>query len=140
MNKLNKYAEHFIKIELMKSNIEVFQNESGGAGMNFIIKTKKGSYHELFLHAFELEKETNISVSKDKFNEAKGNTWLALVMVTKNKDCSIYLIPSTILLNPKGYKFLNQGILKAAYVEINVFMEAIPELSQFSFNNVVAQL
>jgi hypothetical protein len=140
MNRLNKYAEHFIKLEFMKANIEVFQNESGREGVNFIIKTNEGNYHELFLHSFELEKETNIRVSKDRFNEAKGNIWLALVMVTKNQDCSIYLIPSTILLKTKVYKFLNQSIHKESYLEINVFMEAIPELSQFSFNNVVSQL
>jgi hypothetical protein len=140
MSTLNKYAEHFIKIELMKANIEVFQNESGREGMDFIIKTNEGNYHELFLHSFELEKETNIRVTKDKFNEASGNIWLALVMVTKNQDCSIYLIPSTILLKPKGYKFLNQSIHKESYLEINVFMEAIPDLSQFSFKNSIEKL
>jgi len=40
MNKLTKYAHHFTKLELMKARLEVFQNESGREGVDFIIKTE----------------------------------------------------------------------------------------------------
>ena len=49
MQQLYKYAQHFAKLELMKAKQEVFQNESGREGVDFIVKTKSGNYHELFL-------------------------------------------------------------------------------------------
>ena len=36
MQKLNKYAQHFVKLELMKARLEVFQNESANKGVVFI--------------------------------------------------------------------------------------------------------
>ena len=55
MNKLTKYAQHFVKLELMKASfdfaqdrrLEVFQNESGRGGVDIIVKTSTGNYHEL---------------------------------------------------------------------------------------------
>jgi phosphoribosyl-ATP pyrophosphohydrolase/phosphoribosyl-AMP cyclohydrolase len=40
MNKLNKYAQHFIKIELMKGNIEVFKNEAADLMYHYLILLK----------------------------------------------------------------------------------------------------
>ena len=47
MIKLTKYAQHFAKLELMKARLEVFQNESGRGGVDFIVKTSVGNYYEL---------------------------------------------------------------------------------------------
>ncbi len=46
MNKLHKYAQHFVKLELMKARLEVFQNESANRGVEFIVKPNSGNYHE----------------------------------------------------------------------------------------------
>jgi hypothetical protein len=140
MNRLNKYAEHFIKIELIKANIEVFQNESGREGVNFIIKTKKENYHELYLQSINLEKESNIKILKENLKEPNKTKWIALVLVMKNMDSSLYLIPSSILLQPKNHSFISEKNPKKPYWEINVFLEAIPELTKYALNNIVDQL
>lgn len=140
MMKLNKYAEHFIKLELMKAEIEVFQNESGRKGLDFIIKTDEGNYHEIYLQCINLEKESSIKILKEDLKEPKENLWISLVLIMKNMDCSFYLIPSTIFLKPKGYTFLAKNNPKQSYWGINVFLEAIPELSKFSLQNVIGQL
>ncbi len=57
MNKLPKYAQHFTNLELMKVRLDVFQNESGREGVDFIIRTEAGNYHELYLQTVNLEKD-----------------------------------------------------------------------------------
>lgn len=54
---LHKYAQHFTKLELMKVRLEVFQNESGSEGVDFIVKTNSGNYHEIYLQPINLEKD-----------------------------------------------------------------------------------
>ena len=38
----------------MKARLEVFQNESGGRGVNYIVKAG-ANYHELYLQVINLE-------------------------------------------------------------------------------------
>ena len=40
MSSLEKFAQHFTKLELMKARLDVFQNVSGREGVDFIIKTE----------------------------------------------------------------------------------------------------
>ena len=54
MNKLTQYAQHFTKLELMKARLDVFQNESGREGVDFIVKASNGNYHELYLQPINL--------------------------------------------------------------------------------------
>ncbi|MCO6500350.1 MAG: hypothetical protein J5I47_08250 [Vicingus serpentipes] len=135
-----KFAQHFTKLELMKVNIEVFQNESGKEGVDFVIRTATGSYHELYLKSLNLEKESSVEILKEELAMPKDNLWIALVLIMKNMDSSLYLIPSTMLLKTKAHTFLDQNNLKQPYWKINVFLEAIPELSKFSLANVISQL
>jgi len=58
-------------------------------------------------------------------------------MITKNYDCSLYIIPTPILLKSEKHMFLNSKNSKQSYWEINVFLESIPELSQFSLNRMI---
>ncbi len=55
MNKLSQYALSFLKLELMKHRLEVFQNESGSRGVDLVVKTKSGQYHEVLLQVLNLE-------------------------------------------------------------------------------------
>ncbi|MCB9365513.1 MAG: hypothetical protein H6587_13150, partial [Flavobacteriales bacterium] len=73
MSKLYKYAQHFTKLELMKARLEVFQNESGREGVDFIVKTKSGNYHELYLQPINLEIERSVKITKTVLGEPKDN-------------------------------------------------------------------
>ncbi len=131
-----KYAEHFLKLELMKANIEVFQNESGDDALSFIAKTTEGVYHELHLKALVIDRGHHIKIAKAALPQPKENLWIAIVMITKKMDCSMYLIPSMTLNKPSKYTFVGKQNNKALYWEINVILEAIPELSQFTLNRM----
>jgi len=136
MTKSIKYAEYFMMAEFMKAKLEVFQNESGREGVDFIIKTKSGNYHELFLQPINLETERSVKITKTVLGEPKENLWVALVLFMKDIEPVLYLIPSTQLAKPDDYIFIDneQGerFKHLSNWEIKVFTKAIPELSKFS--------
>ena len=144
MTKLTKYATHFTKLELMKARLEVFQNESGREGVDFIIKTEAGNYHELYLQSINLEKDLSVKIPKEVLGEPKDNLWVALVLFMKKMDPVLYLIPSKQLAQPDGYIFIDneQGarFKHLSNWEIKVFVKGIPELSKFALDNIVGQL
>lgn len=100
MHKLIKYAQHFTKLELMKARLEVFQNESGREGVDFIIRTNSGNYHELYLQPINLENDRSVKIPKQDLGEPKDNLWIALVLLMKEMEPMLYLIPSTQLTKP----------------------------------------
>ena len=55
MSKLVTYAHNYLKLELMKHCIEVFQNKIGSRGVDLVVKTKTGNYDEVSLQVFNLE-------------------------------------------------------------------------------------
>ena len=143
-SKLTQFAQHFTKLELMKARLEVFQNESGREGVDFIIKTNSGNYHELFLQPVNLETERSVKISKSILGEPKNNLWVALVLFMKEMDPVLYLIPSNQLAKPDDYIFIDNNqsehFSHLSNWEIKVFTKAIPELSKFALNNIVDQL
>lgn len=86
MNQLYKYAQHFTKLELMKARVVVFQNESGSEGVDFIVKSKSGNYHELFLQPINLETERSVKITKTVLGEPKDNLCVALVLFMKDME------------------------------------------------------
>lgn len=107
MDKLFKYAQHFTKLELMKARIEVYQNESGREGVDFIVKTNTGNYHELYLQPINLETERSVKISKSVLGKPKDNLWVALVLFMKEMEPVLYLIPTNQLAKPDDYIFIN---------------------------------
>lgn len=128
----------------MKAQLEVFQNESGREGVDFIIKTNTANYHELYLQTVNLEKDRSVKISKSVLGEPKDNLWIALVLFMKEMEPVLYLIPSNQLAKPDDYIFIdNEQIERFKHLsnwEIKVFTKAIPELSKFALNNIVGQL
>ena len=78
IDKLTKYAQHFVKLELMKARLEEFKNESESREVDFIVKTQLGSFHELYLQQINLEKDRSVKFPKDELGEPKDNLWFAL--------------------------------------------------------------
>lgn len=144
MKKLTKYAEHFVKLELMKARLDVFVNESESRGVDFIIKTPLGNYHELYLQPINLEKDRNVKISKEDLGKLKPNLWIALVLFMKELEPVLHLIPSEMLAKSDNYIFIDneQGerFRHLSNWEIKVFTKAIPELSKYSLTNMLSKL
>lgn len=144
MHKLYKYAQHFTKLELMRARLDVFQNESGREGVDFMVKTKSGNYHELYLQPINLEKDRSVKITKSVLGEPKNNLWIALVLFMKDMEPVLYLIPSKQLAEPDDYIFINNELSdRLSHLsnwEIKVFTKGIPELSKFALDNMIGQL
>jgi len=144
IDKLTKYAQHFVKLELMKARLEVFQNESANRGVEFIVKTSTGKYHELYLQTINLEKDRSVKIPKQELGEPKDNLWIALVLLMKEMEPVLYLIPSKTLAEPDDYIFIDndQGdrFKHLSNWEIKVFTKAIPELSKYGFANMIKKI
>jgi len=144
MDKATKYAQHYLKLELMKARLEVFANESESRGVDFIVKTTSGKYHELYLQAVNLERERSVKIPKGEVGELKDNLWIALVLLMKDMEPVLHLIPSKVLESPDNYIFIDndQGdrFKHLSNWEIKVFTKAIPELSKYSLPNMLSKL
>lgn len=137
MDKIYKYAQHFVKLEFMKARLDVFQNESANKGIEFIVKNKSGNYHEIYLQPINLEDYRGIKIPKIDLGELKDSLWIALVLLMKETEPMLYLIPTTVFKKPDNYIFFeNEQPERFSYLsnwEIKVFTNAIPELSKFDF-------
>lgn len=144
MNQLHKYAQHFTKLELMRARLDVFQNESGREGVDFIVKTKSGNFHELFLQPINLETERSVKITKSALREPKDNLWVALVLFMKDMEPVLYLIPSKQLDKPDDYIFIDneqpERIKHLSNWEIKVFVKGIEKLSEYAFPNMIDKL
>lgn len=144
MNKLLKDARHSVKTALIKAHLNAFQTENGSGGVEFILKTKEGNYHELYLQAIDLDKDRSVKIPKNELGTLKENLWIALVLFMKDMEPVIYLIPSKTFETTDNYIFFENNqperFSHLSNWEIRVFTKAIPELSRFTFNNMIGQL
>lgn len=144
MDKIYKYAQHFAKLEFMKAHLEVLQNESANKGIEFIVKNKLGNYHEIYLQPINLEKDRGVKIPKEDLGELKESLWIALVLLMKETEPVLYLIPSITFTKPDNYIFFeNEQGERFSYLsnwEIKVFTKAIPELSKYEFANMKKEL
>ncbi|VAW12602.1 hypothetical protein MNBD_BACTEROID01-1257 [hydrothermal vent metagenome] len=128
----------------MKAHLEVFQNESANKGIEFIIKNKFGNYHEIYLQPINLEKDRSVKIPKQDLGEPNDKLWIALVLLMKETEPVLYLIPSITLTKPDNYIFIeNEQGEHFSYLsnwEIKVFTKAIPELSKYEFANMKQKL
>lgn len=107
MDKLLKFAQHFVKLELMKARLEVFASESGSRGVDFIVKNQSGKYHELYLQPINLEKDRSVKILKEELGDLNDNLWIALVLFMKEMEPVLHLIPSKVLVSPDNYIFID---------------------------------
>lgn len=103
MHKLIKYAQHFTKLEVFQNESACLPDRQGREWVDFIVKTNSGNYHELYLQPINLENDRSVKIPKQDLGEPKDNLWIALVLLMKEKEPVLYLIPSTQLTKPDNY-------------------------------------
>ena len=144
MDTINENALKFMKSELKKAQIEVSENRSRREGVDFIIKTNTGNYHELYLQPIDRDKDLSVKILKQNLGEPKDNFWIALVLFMEEIEPVLYLIPTMKLTNPDNHIFidndLGENFKYLSNWEIKVFIKAMPELSKFALSNMVSQL
>jgi len=138
-----KISQNFVKLELLKARLEVYQNESGREGVDFIIKTSIDNLHKMYLQPINLDTERNVKIPKPELGEPKDNLWVALVLIIDNKAINFYLIPSKIVTTPDDFVFIENEVSSFPHLsnwEIKVFKNAMQKLSEFSLDNMLDKL
>lgn len=137
-------AQEFVKYSLIKGNLEVFQKEGWNKDFQFTFKTSTGKEHDISVQSVNLDKDRSLKIPKSELPELSDNLWIALVLYMKEMEPVLYLIPSKVFESPDNYIFFNndQGerFSHLSNYEIKVFSKAIPELSKYSFENMVSVL
>jgi len=138
MNTVNKNALEFMKSELKKAQIKVSQKGSGREGVDFIIKANNGNSYQLFFKSINADTERSIKIPKQDLGELNDNLLIGLVLLIESEAKVLYLIPSTVFLNPDDLIFKSNDIMLThlSNWEISVFTNAIPELSKYALENV----
>ncbi|SDZ90670.1 hypothetical protein [Bizionia paragorgiae] len=141
MNTINENALNFMKSELKKAQIEVSENESGRGAVDFNITTNNGNSYQLFFKSIDAVAEKFIKISKQDLGELNENLLISLVLLIESKAKVLYLIPSTVFLNPNSiFKSNDVMLAHLSNWEISVFTNAIPELSKYALENMIDNL
>ncbi|WP_152971477.1 hypothetical protein [Lacinutrix algicola] len=130
-----------MKSELLKAQIKVSDNESGREAVGFKIESKNGRQYQLFYKSIDFGTERSIKVPKQDLGELKENLLIGLVLLIESEAKVLYLIPSTVFLNPNAIFISNDVMLThLSNWEISVFTNAIPELSKYALENMIDNL
>ncbi len=141
MNTITENALQFMKSELKKAQIKVSDNESRREAVGFNIKVKSGNSYQLFFKSIDFGIERSIKISKQDLGELKDNLLIGLVLLIESEAKVLYLIPSTIFLNPNSIFRSNDVMLEhLSNWEISLFSNAIPVLSKYALENMIDKL
>lgn len=133
MSTLDKNAIEFMKSELNKAQIEVLEKESGREGVDFFANTVNGNSYQLFFQSINADTERSIKIPKQDLGELKDNLLIGLVLLIESEAKVLYLIPSTVFLNPDSiFKSNDVMLTHLSNWEISVFTNEIPELSKYA--------
>lgn len=141
MDTLNEKALIFMKSHLRDARIELSKNEDGRKAVDFVIRTNNGKYYQLYFKFIHVETERSIKIPKHDLGELNNHLLIGLVLLIESKAKVLYLIPSTVFLNPNSiFKNNNLMLEHLSNWEIRVFTNAIPELSKYSLENMSDKL
>ena len=134
-------AEKLVKSNLQKAGFEFMRND----GQKLAIKSKSGAKHGIFIQGFDRSKALSIKVHTREFDHKfRPDVWIALVVILPDEEPIDYLIPTTVFQNPDKYLFYHHDISDMndyySNVEIKVFANGIPKLSEYGFANQVKNL
>ncbi len=104
---LGRYAEYFAKMEFASYGLEVYTCEVDDHGVDFIVKDKKGRFHEIQVKS--LRNKGYVFMAKSKFDISNKNLYLALLLFEDGKNPDIFLIPS------KAWKVPNEVFVDRNY-------------------------
>ncbi|MFD2727817.1 hypothetical protein [Hyunsoonleella rubra] len=130
-----------MKSELKKAQFEVINNESGREAVDFNIKSINGNSYQFFFQSIDFGTERSIKIPKHDLGDLSENLLIGLVLLIDSEAKVLYLIPSTVFLNPNSIFKSNDVMLEhLSNWEISVFSNAIPELRIYALENMIDKL
>lgn len=140
--KIRQFGKHYAKLELMRHRLDFFSNESAAKGIDFVVKTDSGRYHDISVQVVNLERDKGVKIEKILYGrQLRDNLWFALVLLMKDVEPALYMIPSNVFEKSDDYIFIDneQGERFSQFSnwEIKVFTKSIPKLQQYALKEMV---
>lgn len=135
---------NFLKYKLQKIVFEILKTTKTDRVEVLQIQTPQGNTHNLFIQELDLQKERSTKILKADLGELNSNFWIALVLLIKDSEPTLYLIPSTEFLEPDNLIFIennqNPRLAHFSNYEIKVFKNGMPKLNEYRFENMIYKL
>lgn len=135
---------NFLKDKLLKIAFEVLKTTKTDRVEVLEFKTVQGNTHNLFIQELDLQKERSVKILKTDLGELNSNLWIALVLLMKDSEPTLFLIPSTEFLEPDNFIFIennqNPRLAHFSNYEIKVFKNGMSKLNEFRFENMINKL
>ncbi len=129
----------FLKSELEKFNFELINKSDGSEGVDFIIGD-----NQLYLESIDLDTtQRSIKITKQDLGELRDNLFIALVLIIDKEAKVVFVIPSKDLSQSDSNIFIENNVRLMPSLsnwEIKVSSNAIPELSKYALENMIAKL
>jgi hypothetical protein len=136
---LGRYAEYFVKMEFTLYGFDVHTSELDDRGIDFVIR--KGDTRYFDVQVKSIRNLNYIFFPKDKF-QPRVNLLAAIVLFSNGKQSSLYLIPSTLWLQPNSL-FVSrdyEGLKSKPEYGLNLSLKNLSLLAEFSFEKSVLLL
>lgn len=133
-----------LKQKFNQSGFEVTDKE----GSLFSITSQSGNSYQIDERILDLtvpRRDKKVKIPKSDLNyELPENLYVALVILLKGIEPTVYLLPSKVFAKPDNYIFFDnekeERFKHFSNWEIKVFTKGILELSKFALDNMIGQL
>ena len=137
-------TQEFVKTALKRANFAILNEDQNDRVEVLQIQTSQGNAHKIFVQEIDLDNQRSVKIQKTDLGELNSNLWIALVLLMKGLEPTLYLIPSTEFLEPDNFIFIennqNPRLAHFSNYEIKVFKNGMPKLNEYRFENMIDKL
>ena len=138
--RLGRYAEYYVKLALTLRGLDIYTRVVDDRGLDFIIRSGPGHYAKIQVKAAR-GLSTYVFMRKAYFAPAPTLA-LALALFREGAEPDLYLIPSTVWLDPKS-PFVSreyEGLKSPPEYGLNLSAGALTTLEPYRLERMVGQL
>ena len=100
----------YLQDKFKNINIEVLKTTKTDGVEVLQIQTVQGNAHKIFVQEIDLDNQRSVKIQKTDLGELNSNSWIALMLLMKGLEPTLYLIPSTEFLEPDNFIFIENNL------------------------------
>lgn len=135
------FVEYYVKMEFAMYGFQVYTSEVDDRGLDFVARYKKSNF--LSIQVKSLRKGTGyVFMTKNNF-EPNSNLYLVLGLLSEGDMPKLYLIPSTVWLEPNPLFTSNdygEGYKSKPEWGVNLSKKNMHILEPYQFDNMIQSL
>lgn len=135
------FVEYYVKMEFAMYGFQVYTSEVDDRGLDFVARYKKSDF--LSIQVKSLRKQNGYVFMTKKYFEPNPNLYLALGLLTDKEMPQLYLIPSTVWLEPNGVftdRMYGEGYKSEPEWGLNLSKKNMHLLEPYLFENMIESL